>query len=217
MVFTIKKTPRKPGRPPAAEKTNAREALLKAAEAVITEQGIERLTIRAVADRAGVGAALVNYYFGNKIGLKEAIVEDTANRVRQSLLPVLEESEDYFEKLENLIVHLIRGIAGTPYTARLVVELVLTGDDAMAEKLAATIAAPSLAIISALLQEGVKEKLIREVELTLFLPSLMGSVVYPFVMARFINKLLALDLTKEEDVERYARHTAKIYLAGLKI
>ena len=47
--------------------------------------------------------------------------------------------------------------------------------------------------------------------------ALMGSVVYPFVMAKFVNKLLALDFSKEEDVERYARHTAKLYLAGLKL
>ncbi|MGH3435802.1 MAG: TetR family transcriptional regulator [Sciscionella sp.] len=52
------------GRRPSGEDTRA--ALLTAAREVFTEQGYERATVRAIAGRAGVDAAMVNHWFGGK-------------------------------------------------------------------------------------------------------------------------------------------------------
>ena len=52
-----------------------REQLLAAATAVLGEDGYSAMSMRAVADRAGVRLSLVHYHFGSKAGLMEAVLE----------------------------------------------------------------------------------------------------------------------------------------------
>ena len=54
---------------------DAREAVLGAARELFAELGFERTTMRAVAARADVDAALIYHYFGDKDGLLAAVVE----------------------------------------------------------------------------------------------------------------------------------------------
>jgi AcrR family transcriptional regulator len=58
---------RRRGRRPGGADT--REALLNAAREVFIEQGYDGATVRAIAGRAGVDAAMVNHWFGGKEGL----------------------------------------------------------------------------------------------------------------------------------------------------
>lgn len=64
---------RRRGRRSGGEDTRA--ALLEAARAVFAEQGYQGATVRGIAARAGVDAAMVNHWFGGKQGLFAAIVE----------------------------------------------------------------------------------------------------------------------------------------------
>jgi AcrR family transcriptional regulator len=64
---------RRRGRRSGGEDTRA--ALVAAARAVFAEQGYQGATVRAIAARAGVDAAMVNHWFGGKQGLFAAIVD----------------------------------------------------------------------------------------------------------------------------------------------
>ncbi|MGV8964964.1 MAG: TetR family transcriptional regulator [Cellulomonas sp.] len=59
------------GRRPAGG-TDAREVILAAASELFAERGFERTTMRAVATKADVDAALIHHYYGNKEGLLAA-------------------------------------------------------------------------------------------------------------------------------------------------
>jgi AcrR family transcriptional regulator len=67
-----------PGRPRDA--AASRQALLRAAQELFGQKGFERTTIREIGERAGVDAALIARYFGNKAELYVAAVvaEDAA-------------------------------------------------------------------------------------------------------------------------------------------
>ncbi len=65
--------PRPRGRRPAGE--NTRGALLDAARVEFTERGFDGATVRTIAQRAGVDAAMVNHWFGGKDGLFVAALE----------------------------------------------------------------------------------------------------------------------------------------------
>lgn len=70
-------TPSRPGRPSRDHSTpEARERLLDAGLASCVEQGIAGTTLRAVAKRAGLTAALLHYYFADKSGLVEAVAHE---------------------------------------------------------------------------------------------------------------------------------------------
>lgn len=65
--------PRRRGRPRG--RSNARDRILRAAAAEFGESGYDAATIRGVASRAGVDAALVHHYFGTKADLFAATVD----------------------------------------------------------------------------------------------------------------------------------------------
>jgi AcrR family transcriptional regulator len=54
---------------------DTRAALVQAARAVFAEQGYQGATVRGIAARAGVDAAMVNHWFGGKQGLFAAVIE----------------------------------------------------------------------------------------------------------------------------------------------
>lgn len=65
---------RRRGRRPGGADT--REALLNAAREVFIEQGFDGATVRVIAAKAGVDAAMVNHWFGGKEGLfAEAVLK----------------------------------------------------------------------------------------------------------------------------------------------
>lgn len=65
---------RRRGRRPGG--TDTREALVNAAREVFVEQGYDGATVRTIATRAGVDAAMVNHWFGGKEGLfAEAVLK----------------------------------------------------------------------------------------------------------------------------------------------
>nr|WP_130346657.1 TetR family transcriptional regulator [Herbihabitans rhizosphaerae] len=86
MTNSASPSTRRRGRRPAGADTKA--ALIEAATAVFAEQGYDNATVRAIAARAGVDAAMVNHWFGGKEGLfGEAILKLPFNP--RELVPVL--------------------------------------------------------------------------------------------------------------------------------
>ena len=63
---------RRPGRP--AGNSDSRERILASARELFAHNGIDRTSIRAVAAKAGVDAALVHHYFGTKQQLFTAAI-----------------------------------------------------------------------------------------------------------------------------------------------
>lgn len=66
-------TTRRRGRRTSGEDTRA--ALLAAARSEFNEKGFDGATVRRIAERAGVDAAMVNHWFGGKGGLFTAALE----------------------------------------------------------------------------------------------------------------------------------------------
>ena len=75
---------------PLADLPATARELLFASQRIIADEGLGRLTLARLAEESGQNSALVAYYFGNKLGLLEHVVESiihdeclqTADRVR---------------------------------------------------------------------------------------------------------------------------------------
>lgn len=66
-----------PGHPMAKSENseNSRQALIVAAGALFAENGVSGTNVRSIAAKAGVNVALINYHFGNKDGLVNAVID----------------------------------------------------------------------------------------------------------------------------------------------
>ncbi|WP_216208279.1 TetR/AcrR family transcriptional regulator [Amycolatopsis aidingensis] len=124
------------GRRPAGQDTRA--ALLEAARAVFAESGYEGATVRGIATKAGVDAAMVNHWFGSKEGLfAQAVLELPFNpaELLDSLLsgPVEELSERivrtfltrWDESGGGMFAALVRSVAGHEQVAQVLREFFL--------------------------------------------------------------------------------------------
>ena len=54
---------------------HSRQALIIAAGTLFAENGVSGTNVRAIAAKAGVNVALINYHFGNKDGLVNAVID----------------------------------------------------------------------------------------------------------------------------------------------
>lgn len=75
----MKSTPSPRGRRPG--KSGTRERILDVAQRRFIADGYTSVTLRSIADEAGVDAALVSYFFGSKSGLFVAAIALAANPV----------------------------------------------------------------------------------------------------------------------------------------
>ena len=83
---TARTATRRAGRPPAGGR-DTRAAILQAARALFADLGFERTTMRAVADRADVDAALIYHHFDGKDDLLAAALT-VPESARPNLVPI---------------------------------------------------------------------------------------------------------------------------------
>lgn len=65
---------------------NARERLLQAGRYLFLRQEYHRVSIRRLAQRAGVNSAMIAYYFGDKRGLFQAVLASHIDPMRAAML-----------------------------------------------------------------------------------------------------------------------------------
>src|SRR5260221_14638847 len=70
--------------------TTTREHILQAAYRVLTEQGYDATTIKAIAREAEVAPGLLHYYFANKDELLGEELRDISNRYTENMRSVME-------------------------------------------------------------------------------------------------------------------------------
>ena len=90
-------TPARPrakrGRPPKVASGDTASVILDAAEAEFSAHGFDAVTMRQVARRARVDAALLHYYFDDKRGLFDAVFLRRADILNQERVEALERYE----------------------------------------------------------------------------------------------------------------------------
>jgi len=76
------------------EPKNTRSRILDVAEELFGEQGLDRVSIRDITDKAKVNLAAINYHFGSKEDLIAAVFERRVVPVNEARLAALDEAEN---------------------------------------------------------------------------------------------------------------------------
>jgi AcrR family transcriptional regulator len=210
-----KSTTRRPGRPAAAQRGKAREALLSAAHELMAEKGYPRVTLREVANRAGVQPALVNYYFGGKDGLLRSVVASVAEQMLARIQRAVSGGGSPTDRIRELIHGTVEAITAAPYAPRLLVEQVLFADSSVIEEFVENFARPNLAAILALLDDGRKSGSFREVDPRFLVPAMVGSCIFFFLGSPINRRLYGLDEIDADLAREFADHTAELLLRGI--
>lgn len=203
---------------PSAEDDGAtRQRILGAAHRVFLRQGTAKARTQEIATEAGVNKALVHYYFGTKDLLANAVFAAAAAEFFPRVFGILaSESMPLDDKVravvrEQLDFHLAR-----PYLAGYLVAEMHADAERVRAVLARTGPAP-LGVLRKQLAEGAVAGRIRRITAEQFVVSLMGLLVFPFLVRPVLDAVIGLDAQRfPAFIEARKRDLPDFFLAGLR-
>lgn len=112
------------GRKPKTDSSTTKEALLSAAKVLFAEKNFEGVSVREIAEKAGVNIALVSYHFKNKDGLyKECLKEFGLSKLKISreILTPPQTKEELKIRLEIFMRNMLSTFTTDMHSAKILV------------------------------------------------------------------------------------------------
>ena len=206
---------RGPGRPVGSSGTERRAALLDAAQEILAEKGLPRVTVREVAERAGVKPALVNYYFGSKDDLLRAVADRISAKLLASIGAVVSQAGGAEERLANMVRAAVSVIGADHYAPRLIAEQVLFGEDEVIDDFVTNFASKNLENFTQVLQDGQRIGVFRDVNPMFLIPALFGSSLFFFLAEPIMKRLYGIPEITPEIAQQFAEHQVELLLNGI--
>ncbi len=186
----------------------SRAAILKAAINEFAEQGIAGARTDAIAGAAHVNKALLYYYFKDKEGLYQAVLEQVFSGLRATVVPTLESDRPPRQKLLDYLGAYFDYIAANPRFPRVVQgEWIRTGSQrtSQMQRIGREYFRPIYQRLVEVLREGIAAGEFRPINPMDFIPSMVAIIVFYFAAAPLIKTLMKVDpLSPERIAERRA-------------
>jgi AcrR family transcriptional regulator len=195
-----------------------RQALLSAAGPIFARDGFRIARIREIAEVAGANLSAVNYHFGSKQGLYEAVLTHTAQVAieRLPLLPPESEGESLETRFRLLVTNMLRrfvDVDSPSLMAQLMVRELANPTEAL-DNLVENISKPQFALVADIITQlmGASATPAQVRYCTL---SLMGQVVFYLFGRPLVSRLFAAAYSGEQ-IQALAEHIASFSLAGIQ-
>jgi AcrR family transcriptional regulator len=200
---------RRPGRPTRRANTpDPREALLVAAGRLLAARGLEALSLRAIASAAGVTPAMVHYYFGDKRGLTDALLERALARVLERVAGA--------RGIDDLPALIASTFGTDPWIPALLVREVLAEGGSYRQRFIDTYASKVAVLVPSLLEAEIAAGRLRsDLDSRLAFVSLIGMLAFAFAARPVLEPVLGLRYDAEF-VARFAEHTRRLFLEGAR-
>ena len=168
-----------------AQPEQSRAAILKAAVAEFAREGVAGARTDSIARSAGLNKALLYYYFKDKEGLYQAVLDEVFSGVRIAIQNALDQDLPPRERLKAYVETHFNYIASKPLFPRVVQAEFLRSyrSPAGLERLAKRYFLPIFAQLSALLEEGIRRREFRPVNVMHFTPLMVSVIVSYFITA----------------------------------
>jgi TetR/AcrR family transcriptional regulator len=208
------------GRPPRLPKLSSpptgadvsREKLLEATHELLFERSGADPSVSQIAERAGLPGSMVNYCFGGKTRLFEALVERTLAGVLAELDRLTKMDLTPEAKLRLHIAAIINNYVRYPYANALSERLAVGALDTVHR--GEFVARPAMAFYRDVIAAGVADGAFREIDPTLLFFSVIGMCEYLFA-ARSLVEGAAGETIDDALIERFTDHTIELLLHGI--
>jgi len=210
------RTGRGPGRPARQERRHdVREALLEAAGRLFAARGVEEVALREVARAAQVTPAMVHYYFGDKRGLYDALLEHALGRLLARVRAVTATPPGERDEIAGLLEVAVGTLAAEPWIPSLIIREVLAEGGHFRDRFIEGYASQMARVVPDLIAgEQARGRLRRDLDPRLAFLSVIGMTVWPFAVRPVIERALGLDLDASGFAARFVAHTHRLFLEG---
>lgn len=206
---------RGPGRPQRQNgEDEVHQRLTQTALRLAAQKGIANVSVRQVAEVAGVTPAMINYYFGSKRGLFEAALDEVTGLLLPRLRETLKEGSAAEESLTGFVQSITTVLLAEPLIPSFIIKEVVLGDAHLRERFIKIYASEIAALIPMRILNEIKRGNFRS-DLNPFyaLISLIGMTIFPF-LARPVAEA-GLGISFDESFRNtFAQHTSKLFLHG---
>lgn len=213
---------RRPGRPArtagaaGAPADEVRARLLRVAQERFAERGYAAVSVRALARAAQVSPAMIAYYFRDKSGLLDAVVEAVFERLLAQLRELAEQAPATGDTPERLIRLYAETLGREPWLPSFLVREVLGGDAKRRARFVERFPSRLAPVVLPLLRrEAASGHLRSDLDPVLTVLSVLGMCAFPFLVQPLIGPLLGYELDQSFR-ERLADHTARLFLDGAR-
>ena len=192
---------------------DAKEKLLEAGTALFAEKGFAGVSIRELAETAGVNSAMISYYFGGKEGLYEAVITTQYERLLAKFEAIAVSPAGVHEKIR-MYAEVIRlnHTEDQPLMARLI-QGELSSPTSCMEKVIRKYTTRLAQIVSGILREGMQTGQLRDDIEPMFAALSLAGMLNFFFILREVTKTV-IPVIAERDSE-FVEAALKIYLKGM--
>ena len=182
------------------EKTDKKDHILDAAQALFAAQGYEGTSVRDICHHANVNVAMVNYYFGSKEGLFEKMVERKASIMRGRLEELAGNPElTSIEKIDTLMEEFIQRMFGhRDFTLTIMREMSKTSNHELRERLAGLFIR-NMSVLKSIIEEGMHSGAFRQVDPVLCIATIYGTI-WNLISTEIMLKLIDPSLSAKDDL-----------------
>lgn len=190
---------RAPGRP-ATDSPDLRPRLIEAALECFVRDGIAATSLRSIASQAGVTPALLNYYFGGKLALRDAVFEER-------LMPAVQTLREHVAKAGDdahvMAQSFVRGVFGVlqayPWFPSLWVREVLCEGGALRELLLSRIGPDMPHMLADKFAEAQRRGLLNPaLDPRLLVVSMIGLTLFPAAGAPIWRQIFQAELSMDD-------------------
>ncbi len=206
---------RRPGRP-AQEPggPDVRDRLLEAAGALFAQRGFNEVPIREIARAAGVTPAMIHYYFEDKQGLYDAMLQRALARILERVRTVTAAGGGGSDGIAGLLEVVVGALAAEPWIPPLILREVLSEEGRFRERFIEGYASQIAQLVPALVRREIEAGRFRaSLDPKLAFVSLIGMTAFPFVARPVIERVLGLTYD-DAFRRRFIDHTRRLFVEG---
>lgn len=192
---------------------DAKEKLLAAATRLFAEKGFAGVSIRQLAEAAGVNSAMISYYYGGKEGLYEAVLTTQYERLLEKFEAIAACKGSVEEKIRRYADVIRRNHTDEqPLMARLI-QGELSSPTACMEKVVRNYTSRIAHIVSGIVQQGVEAGEFRQDIPPIFATlALAGMLNFYFILREATRAIVPIFSVGDEE---FVEAALKIYLKGM--
>ncbi|MNJ97711.1 HTH-type transcriptional repressor NicS [compost metagenome] len=183
------------------EKTDKKTDILVAAEKLFCKYGFEGTSTRQIAAESGANMAMINYYFGSKMGVFKEIMEERVLSFKSQLNQIKDENIPAKEKLMKVIdKYATRILRNANFHKMMHRELSLSLRPEVFDQIKGAMG-QNLIVIEDIIKDGISSGDFRDVDIRMTIVSVMGTISMVTTSPNKIAPDSNYDLNNEKDRE----------------
>lgn len=192
-----------------------REQILIAAEELFAERGFDGTSVRELAEKADVNVAMISYYFGSKEKLFESLVEYRSLAMREQIQGLNKDYNDPVLRIEGLIDLYVDKIFSNPGYHRILHRQISLQQRSDLNNAIISILIKNLDAVSELIRQGINDKVFREIDVEMFIATLLGTISQVILSSLFCTKLMGESADTKSMTSDKIKERVKVYLKDL--